>query len=67
MSQTKPIEISKHEVVEAYERVKANKGSAGIDQQSKVFKTLMSINATTSTSYGTGSHQAAICHHLFYG
>jgi len=34
MSQTKPIEISKHEVVEAYNRVKANKGSAGIDNQS---------------------------------
>jgi len=34
MKQTKPIEISKHEVVEAYKRVKANKGSAGIDQQS---------------------------------
>ena len=34
MSQTKPIEISKHEVAEAYRRVKANKGSAGIDNQS---------------------------------
>lgn len=34
MSQTKPIEISKHEVAEAYRRVKANKGSAGIDHQS---------------------------------
>ena len=34
MSQTKPIEISKHEVEEAYKRVKANKGSAGIDHQS---------------------------------
>jgi len=34
MSQTKPIEISKHEVKEAYKRVKANKGSAGIDQES---------------------------------
>ena len=34
MSQTKPIEISKHEVEEAYRRVKANKGSAGIDHQS---------------------------------
>jgi hypothetical protein len=29
MSQTKPIEISKNEVEEAYKRVKANKGSAG--------------------------------------
>jgi group II intron reverse transcriptase/maturase len=34
MRQTKLIEISKHEVVEAYNRVKANKGSAGIDHQS---------------------------------
>jgi len=34
MSQIKPIEISKHEVVEAYKRIKANKGSAGIDDQS---------------------------------
>jgi group II intron reverse transcriptase/maturase len=34
MSQTRPIEISKHEVEEAYKRVKANKGSAGIDHQS---------------------------------
>jgi len=34
MRQTKPIEISKHEVEEAYRRVKANKGSAGIDHQS---------------------------------
>ncbi len=34
MRQTKPIEIGKHEVVEAYNRVKANKGSAGIDHQS---------------------------------
>lgn len=34
MRQTKLIEIRKHEVVEAYNRVKANKGSAGIDNQS---------------------------------
>jgi group II intron reverse transcriptase/maturase len=34
MGQTKPIEISQHEVAEAYNRVKANKGSAGIDNQS---------------------------------
>jgi len=35
MSQTKPIAISKHEVVEAYKRIKANKGGAGIDNQSQ--------------------------------
>ena len=34
MNQTKPIEISKHEVEEAYKRVKVNKGSAGVDHQS---------------------------------
>ncbi len=34
MRQTKSIEISKYEVEEAYRRVKANKGSAGIDRQS---------------------------------
>ena len=32
--QTKSFNISKHEVVEAYRRVKANKGSAGVDEQS---------------------------------
>lgn len=31
---TKPFQISKHLVLEAYKRVKANKGSAGIDAQS---------------------------------
>lgn len=34
MNQTKPFEISKQEIVAAYQRVKANKGCAGIDQQS---------------------------------
>jgi len=31
---TKPFQISKHLVLEAYQRVKANKGSAGVDAQS---------------------------------
>ena len=31
MSESKQYEISKRTVVEAYKRVKANKGSAGID------------------------------------
>ena len=31
---TKPYTISKHLIVEAYKRVKANKGSAGVDGQS---------------------------------
>lgn len=34
MSQTKPFDISKKIVMEAYEQVKANKGTAGIDEQS---------------------------------
>ena len=31
---TKPFKLSKHLVVEAYKRIKANKGSAGVDAQS---------------------------------
>ncbi len=34
MDKTKSFEISKHVVWEAYERVKANKGAAGIDDES---------------------------------
>lgn len=34
MDKTKSYEISKHTVWEAYERVKANKGAAGIDEES---------------------------------
>jgi group II intron reverse transcriptase/maturase len=34
MTQTKPFAIPKHLIVDAYLRVKANKGSAGIDNQS---------------------------------
>ncbi|MEI3598533.1 MULTISPECIES: hypothetical protein [unclassified Oceanobacillus] len=34
MSKTKPYAISKNIVYEAYLKVKANKGSAGIDEQS---------------------------------
>lgn len=34
MEETKPFEISKHVVWEAYKRVKANKGAAGIDDES---------------------------------
>jgi RNA-directed DNA polymerase len=31
---TKPYEISKHVVLEAFQRVKANKGAGGIDDES---------------------------------
>ena len=34
MDKTKPYEISKTVVLEAYKRVKANKGAAGIDDES---------------------------------
>ena len=34
MSEAKPFLISKREVWEAYQRVKANKGAAGVDEQS---------------------------------
>jgi RNA-directed DNA polymerase len=34
LDKTKPFDISKHVVWEAYLRVKANKGTAGIDEQS---------------------------------
>jgi RNA-directed DNA polymerase len=34
MGEAKPFEISKHVVWEAYKRVKANKGAAGIDDES---------------------------------
>ena len=34
MNKTKPYEISKYVVLEAFERVKANKGVVGIDDES---------------------------------
>jgi RNA-directed DNA polymerase len=34
MSEAKPFSISKGEVWEAYKRVKANQGAAGVDEQS---------------------------------
>ena len=33
MSKAKPYSISKHQVLEAYQRVKANRGAAGVDEQ----------------------------------
>lgn len=36
MNDTKPFIISKRDVLEAYKLVKANNGSAGIDNQSKI-------------------------------
>ena len=34
MQETKPYSISKRAVITAYERVKANKGTYGVDEQS---------------------------------
>ena len=34
MSKTKPFNIPKHLVMQAYKTVKANRGSSGVDQQS---------------------------------
>ena len=34
MQETKPYSISKRAVIAAYERVKANKGTYGVDEQS---------------------------------
>ena len=34
MKDTKPFDISERQVAEAYQRVKANKGGAGVDKQS---------------------------------
>ena len=58
MNEAKPFCISKKEVWEAYKRVKANKGAAGIDEQSiedfekKLKKNLYKIwNRMSSGSY----------------
>jgi len=45
MNKTKPYEISKHVVMEAYKRVKANKGAAGVDGESlKAFEANLKDN-----------------------
>ncbi len=58
MNEAKPFCISKKEVWEAYKRVKANKGAAGVDEQSiedfekKLKKNLYKIwNRMSSGSY----------------
>ena len=61
MAQTKPFTISKSLVYEAYKRVKANRGGAGIDGESlKVFEIDLSKNRIR---FGIACHRVAICHH----
>ncbi len=38
MQETKPYSISKRVVITAYERVKANKGTYGVDEQSTFYQ-----------------------------
>ena len=60
MSEPKPksFEISKMAVWEAYRRVKANKGGAGVDEQS-IAEFEVDLKET-STSSGIGSRREAI-------
>jgi hypothetical protein len=63
MSEARPYCISKNEVWEAYQRVKENKGAAGIDEQSieDFEKNLKRI----FTRSGIACHRVAIFHHRF--
>ena len=58
MDEGKPFEISKHQVMEAYGRVKAKNGAGGIDGVG--FTEFEKDLKTTYTKYGTGCHQDAI-------
>ena len=57
MDKAKPFDIPKREVWEAFKKVKANQGAAGVDGQS--IADLRLIFRTTSTSSGTGCRQGA--------
>ena len=65
MSKAKPFCISKQEVWEAYKRVKANKGAAGVDEQSiagfeKRLKRNLYKIASSGKSVGDGERQRAV-------
>ena len=58
MNKTKPFQIPKRLVYEAYNRIKANKGRAGVDDESlEMFDQDLRI---TFTSFGTECLQAVI-------
>jgi hypothetical protein len=57
VDKAKPFDIPKREVWEAFKRVKANQGAAGVD--SSRLQTSRLIFRTTSTSSGTGCRQGA--------
>ena len=60
MSEAKPFCISKQEVWEAYKRVKANQGTAGVDEQSIAdFERNLKGNCTRS---GIGCRRAVTRH-----
>lgn len=60
LKMTKSFDISKQVVWRAYEQVKANKGAAGVDEQSmqEFERNLKGI----CTKSGIACHLAAICH-----
>jgi hypothetical protein len=62
VSQAKPFVISKQLVWEAYKRVKANQGAAGVDSES--VERSRAISRTISTRYGIACHRARTFPHL---
>ena len=61
MSETKSFQIPKHLVYEAYKRVKANQGGAGVDGKSlKDFESNLKNNLYVLWN---DCRQAATCHH----
>jgi len=57
VDEVKPFDIPKREVWEAFKKVKANQGAAGVDDRR--LRTSRLIFRTTSTSSGIGCRQGA--------